>query len=436
MRKLIYSTGLAVFCAVFPASHTLAQLNCQPYWTAAYKCMQHCGPCPMVSTDSVRQQQEYQLELARQRELKRQQEEAERLQKAADVDASGMEAARRGSWNEAANYFLQALSFAPESKEIREHLDRAYRELADMGGADSVVALRQRQQDATAASRLEAIRQQREDQADAERLQLMIANFHSRWDSSPSVVDLRGLGNGPLYPVFLRRVSPQSLPVKVLAEYQPKIRTVDDEIREAQTALRRLIDSNSKNQEFREEWVKESTQATIDAQDLSVNLLIDLIGAHVKHLAETNREERDVVLQHLLNRAEENGPQNSIHSAYGALVNRKEELDRISSELRLAGKTNDLRIKIRDFDMEKDKKPTWENAWDLITAFKKVEEMAGPSKDLLDAAYTIYRQAASCRALSMAQANDEKTLQAAAALQKYIQRLQARKLAEKAKTSQ
>ena len=78
----------------------------------------------IVSTDSVRQQQEYQLELGRQRELQRQQEEAERLQKAADVDASGMGAARRGNWNEAANYFRQALSFAPESKEISEHLAR------------------------------------------------------------------------------------------------------------------------------------------------------------------------------------------------------------------------------------------------------------------------------------------------------------------------
>ena len=168
---------------------------------------------------------------------------------------------------------------------------------------------------------------------------------------------------------------------------------------------------------------------------MSVSLFIDLIGAHVDHLAETNREERSVVLQHLLDRAEENGPQNSIHAAYGAVVNRKEELDRIASEVRLAGKTNDLRMKIRDFDMEKDKKPTWENLWDMITAFNKVEEMAGPTKDLLDAAYTIYRQAASWRALSIARSNDEKTLQAAASLQRYIQRLEARKLAEKTKLS-
>lgn len=395
--------------------------------------MEHCGPCPVIRTDPVLQQQQYQLELARQRELKRQQEEAERVQKAIDADNAGLEAARQGNWNQAAAYFIDAIGFDPGNAEIRKHLDQANRELADMGNAGTVIALRQRLQDARAASQIEAIRQQHEDREGAARLDMMIAKFESRSDTS--VVDLRGLGDRPLYPVLLRPVSPQSPPAKILARYQPQIKTVDEEIHEAQEVLRRLIESNSKNQELSEEWVKESNQATLDACDLSVSLFIDLIGAHVDHLAETNREERSVVLQHLLDRAEENGPQNSIHAAYGAVVNRKEELDRIASEVRLAGKTNDLRMKMRDFDMEKDKKPTWENLWDMITAFNKVEEMAGPTKDLLDAAYTIYRQAASWRALSITRSNDEKTLQAAASLQRYIQRLEARKLAEKTKLS-
>lgn len=433
MRSLICSAGLTICFVVFPAKQALAQLRCQPYWTAAYKCMEHCGPCPVIRTDPVLQQQQYQLELARQRELKRQQEEAERIQKAIDADNAGLEAGRQGNWNQAAAYFIDAIGFDPGNAEIRKHLDQANRELADMGNAGTVIALRQRLQDARAASQIEAIRQQHEDREGAARLDMMIAKFESRSDTS--VVDLRGLGDRPLYPALLRPVSPQSPPAKILAQYQPQIKTVDEEIHEAQEALRRLIESNSKNQELREEWVKESNQATLDAWDLSVSLFIDLIGAHVDHLAETNREERSVVLQHLLNRAEENGPQNSIHAAYGAVVNRKEELDRIASEVRLAGKTNDLRMKIRDFDMEKDKKPTWENLWDILTAFNKVEEMAGPTKDLLDAAYTIYRQAASWRALSIARSNDEKTLQAAASLQRYIQRLEARKLAEKTKTS-
>lgn len=433
MHRLVCLTGLTICFVVVPATQATAQLRCQPYWTAAYKCMEHCGPCPVIRTDPAFQQQQYELELARQRELKRQQEEAERIQKAVDADNAGLEAARQGNWSQAAAYFINAIGFDPGNAQIREHLNQANRALADIGSADSIIALRQRLEDARAAAQIEAIRQQREDRENAARIDMMIAKFESRSDTS--VVDLRGFGNRPLYPVLLRPVAPHSPPAKVLAQYQPKIKTVDDEIHEAQEALRRLIESNSKNQELREEWLKESDEATMDASDLVVSLFIDLIGAHVDHLAETNREERSVVLQHLLDRAEENGPQNSIHAAYGAVVNRKEELDRMASEVRLLGKENDLRMKIRDFDMEKGKKPTWENLWDIITAFKKVEEMAGPSKDLLDAAYTIYRQAASCRALAAIQSNDAKSLQAAASLQHYIQRLEARKLAGKAKRS-
>jgi hypothetical protein len=435
MRRYI-SFGVLTVCGLaFLVPKGYAQLVCRSYWTAEYKCLEHCGPCPTPAIDWQRQQQANQLELARQRELQHLQEEAERKQKAADADQAGVEAANRGNWSEAADHFIQALGFAPESTEIREHLNHAKSELADIGTAEAIAALQQRVEDAIAASAIEAIAERREDDEIARQLEMMAASFHSRWGTDTSVVDLRGLGNGPLYPVLLRPVPPNSPPAKVLAQSQPKIKSVDQKILEAQNALRRLIQSNSKNQELREEWVKESNEATVDAQDLSLSLLIDLIGAHVDHLAETNKEERGVVLQHLLNRAEENGRQNSIHSAYGALVNRKVELERIQGELRLAGKADDLRIKIRDFDMEKGKKPTWEDAWDVINAFDKVEEMAGPTKDLMDAAYTIYRQAASCRTLSMIRDNDEKNLQAAASLQHYIQRLQAKKKAEAAEVS-
>ena len=37
--------ALAVGSALFPMSKGLGQMDCQPYWTAAYKCMEHCGPC-------------------------------------------------------------------------------------------------------------------------------------------------------------------------------------------------------------------------------------------------------------------------------------------------------------------------------------------------------------------------------------------------------
>ena len=160
-----------------------------------------------------------------------------------------------------------------------------------------------------------------------------------------------------------------------------------------------------------------------------MSLVIDLIGAHADELAEMSGKERDEVFNQLLNRAEKDGPRSSFHTAYGMMLNRKEELERLHNELRLAGKENDLRIKIRDFSVNNDTKPTWENLWDVVSQFKKVEDLAGPSKDLLDAAYTIYRQAASLDNLARIQSNQERTLQAAESLRRYIVKLEAQKRA-------
>lgn len=37
---------MAAGFVLFPLSEVSAQLVCSPNWTAAYKCMEHCGPCP------------------------------------------------------------------------------------------------------------------------------------------------------------------------------------------------------------------------------------------------------------------------------------------------------------------------------------------------------------------------------------------------------
>jgi hypothetical protein len=39
---------LTLCCAVFPASEGFAQ-HCEANWTAAYKCLEHCGPCPTTN---------------------------------------------------------------------------------------------------------------------------------------------------------------------------------------------------------------------------------------------------------------------------------------------------------------------------------------------------------------------------------------------------
>jgi hypothetical protein len=384
-----------------------------------YPCHSYAPPV----NNLLLQQQERQRQL----ELQRQQEEAERKRKAGEADQKGLDAANRGEWKTAADWFMAALQFAPESAEIRAHLDRANTALADAGTAAEILALHQRVENALAAADLQAMQQKLEDEEAARRLNAMYDNLQHSGDAARKPVLVSIDVNTPLFPVLLRRVPLNSPPAKVLQQYQPKIKDVDEEIHRAQEALRRLIESNSQSEDERLEWTKESEEATIDAQDLGVSLVIDLLGAHADHLAEVNGEERNEVLNHLLNRSQDNGRQNSIHAAFGMLMNRKDELDRLQSEIRLAGKENDLRVKISEFSVNKDTQFTTETFWDVITQFKKVEDLVGPSKDLLDSVYTIYRQAASFERLITIQSNQEKTLQASAALHRYIVRLEAQK---------
>lgn len=432
VRRTIYSGVLIVCCGLFPVSEGLAQLHCSPDWTPEYKCLEHCGPCPTPPGKTRQQQQDQQdqLELQQQLDLRhqREQEEAERKAKADEADAQGLAASKRGDWKQAVNWYIEALELAPDSPEIRAHLDQANAELRDTATAADILALRQRIEDAIAAARIAGLQQRLEDDVSAQRLTAMLG--HLRSNTNARIGPSAGSGGGRtevLYPALLRSVSPGSPPAMILAQNEPKIKEVDEEIHRAQETLRHLIASNTQSEKDRVEWTRESEEATIDAQDLSVSLVIDLIGAHVDHLTETSDKERADVLNHLLNRTKEDGQRNGIHVAYRMLLERKNELDRLHREVRLATKENDLRILIRDFSVNKDTKFTKENLWDVI-CLKLLEDLAGPSKDLLDAAYTIYRQASSLDHLAVIQANQEKTLQAAASLHRYIVRLEAKKV--------
>ena len=227
----------------------------------------------------------------------------------------------------------------------------------------------------------------------------------------------------------------QSIPAKVLAKRQADVKELDEKIKKAQDALTRLIKSNDKNEEMREEWTAASLEATEGAERLSVNLVIDLIGAHVDHLADVSKEERTEVLNRLLSRPAAEGKGKSLHNLYGMLVDRKTELERIQSEVRLAGKENDLREKIKELKKGENASFTREDFYDGVSQLKKVEELAGPSKDLLDAAYIIYKQGASFRRLSQIQGEEEKTHLAAASLRRYILKLEAQKQAARAGAS-
>jgi hypothetical protein len=187
MRKNIYWRLLVAWCVVFTASEVMAQLVCEPYWTAEYKCIQHCGPCP--NTNGGRQQpprqqeqrqqdlRQQQLELEQQREMERQRDEAARIRKADEADQQGLVASNRGDWDEAARWFVEALGFAPDSVEIRAHLDRVNLALADAGSATAILEMRRRIEDSIAAAKIEALRQKLEDDIAAQRLAAMSEEF-------------------------------------------------------------------------------------------------------------------------------------------------------------------------------------------------------------------------------------------------------------------
>ncbi|HEY5839684.1 MAG TPA: hypothetical protein VIT19_11660 [Pyrinomonadaceae bacterium] len=427
---------------VFACQSVMAQEP--PWWTAEKKrCnlpsglaletwKQQGGPCndgasspPPV--DNRERERQLELELEQQRQLQRQQEEIERKRKANEADRRGLDAANRGRWKEAANLFIQALGYAPGNAAIRSHLDRANLAIADVGSAAEILALRQRIEDAIATANLEAARQQMEDEVAVQRLAALSESFRAQIIEDRRVNSTRPEPRRAqvFYPVLLKPVSPSNPSARVLAQYQPTITEVDAQIHRTQLALRRLIESNTQSEEQRLEWTRESAEATTDAQNLGISLLLDLIGAHVDHLAETNKEEREQVFNRLLNRAEADGRKRSLHTAHGILLNRKEELDRLQTNLERVADLHDLRVKVQ----ESENPTALESFWDLASRIKKVEELAGPGEDLIEAAYTIYRQAISFENLAVIQANQEKSLQAAAGLRRYINRLYAQKRA-------
>jgi hypothetical protein len=255
-------------------------------------------------------------------------------------------------------------------------------------------------------------------------------------DVTPGSANTSG---APLTPGPLRNI-----PAKVLENRQPDVAEVDRKIKQAQEALYRLIHSNQQSDDQRMEWTADSLDASEDAEKLSLNLVLDLIGAHVDYLADVNKEERAEVLDQLLSRSEAQSQGKSLHNIYGMMVDRKEELERIHSEVDLIGKENDLRGKLDDLEEANDSEFTREDMFDIVMnikdavgvlahkEFPAAVNLAGPAKDLLDSAYVIWKQAASMSRLSQIQGVQEQNLKAAASLRQYILKLEKQK--QKAKT--
>lgn len=358
---------------------------------------------------------------------------AERLQKASNAFKNGLLAMDRSDWNDAIAKFTEALTHDPENVEYkanlqraRESLKRAQEALADRQSRDKLRASRVKAENADAAAKLSSLRESISQDAVVQKL----AEFNRSLEPKLAEPTKFGFSRTP--------VTPGSATAIALENNQAKIAAVDRQIKSAQDALRRLMRLNTFNETERLEWVKQSESASAEAQDLAVNLVLDLIGARVGQWTQVNQQERNRLLNVLTNRdsgsrdlaLEQLFPQTKfrdrgLHTAFGALLNQKDYLENLNKLVRLASKENDLRMKIRDF--KKDKRPIAEDIWDVFVQFEKVEALAGPAKDLVDSVLVITKQAVSLRMLSVTKRNQQKTYLASQKLSAHIAKLVAEK---------
>jgi hypothetical protein len=392
--------------------------------------MEHCGPCPRASAPP--------------RVYRTPQVSAPAVSVSdtpppdpaiALIDV-GDAAFERRDWDAAISSYKAALESRPGDEDIlarlRNAINRRQMEInarVDEQGSADIAGVIRRVEDQTHAAPIESLLQHAEDESAAQRLSALFDNARNSAEAGAAPAVRAGNGSTqPLYPILLGPVPANSPPVKVLAQLQPQVRDIDREIGQAQEALRRLIESNAKGGEEREAWVKESEEATVDAQDLSLSLLLDLVGARADELADANKETRKVVLERLLAECDKNGPSKRIVDGYKTLVGTKKDLERLKQELRLAGKEDDLRVKIRDFSTDR-AEPNLEIVWNVVSQFQIVEDLTGPWEHMLNASYTIYRQATSMQRLAQFQENDEKTYQSSKVLGLLIRKLEAQKKA-------
>jgi hypothetical protein len=238
----------------------------------------------------------------------------------------------------------------------------------------------------------------------------------------PQPVTLVG-PEGIVYSTALHEpVSSHSAPGIVLINNQGQILALDAKIRKAQEALRSLIESHSRDEEQRVEWEKESEEATTDAKSLGIKLVLDLAGAHNDGQLKINEKEREEALSLVLNRTE--GSSTTGQSIMAVLKDRKDELDHRAEVLETFDKAHDLTEKISEIDKDKSHDPAPQKLWDALSNVPKVKELTGPWADIVDSAYTIYRQADSLDHLANIEANSDKILVAQASLQRLVKQLE------------
>jgi tetratricopeptide (TPR) repeat protein len=215
---------------------------------------------------------------------------------------------------------------------------------------------------------------------------------------------------------------------------QTDIASLQDEIKRTQEGLKQLEKSSTLDQDERREWEREAEESMGDARLLGLNLTLDFLGAHVGHQLESANGELNSNLQALASGVGSGDGEASrragLHTAFAVLKNRRDELARIQGEVKLAQNLEEIREQLNTID-GKGSESTPELIYGVLDKFDAADKV-GPAKDLIDSAYTIYREAESFSLLATFNDNADKYLEAS---RKLSQRMTTLVNAQKALTA-
>lgn len=348
----------------------------------------------------------------------------------------------QGNWSAALWHYRQALALHPNDAHIQNLIATAAANLErDQAAARDRAANAHAMEEINGLlSSMDAtIAQQRQNAAATASIDAIGAAFdgrvprhHSATTPASDALPVLSPDARPILFLALHHPVPaNSAPAMALLKAQPSLHQLDLEIARTQTALSRLIATNQVNSDQHTEWERESAEATNDAERIGLNLVFDLASAHVDHKIDENEERAGEALDELMQTDPLQPVPDDLRKKGEQLIAERHHLKTAAEILR---NQKDLDNEVLDRNDHETSSLTLADLYEVVTKIKKVEDLAGPSNDLIDAAYTIYRQADSLDHLAQLDLADERTLQASAALRRTLKTLVAQRIAVKARS--
>jgi tetratricopeptide (TPR) repeat protein len=312
----------------------------------------------------------------------------QRIALALEQNQQGIEDYNRGDWMASAATFRLALENDPTNSTIRKNLELAESKIEDE---------KNRQNTKLAANNSRNM------------VLTFTEKYHSQQGSSPL-----HFGNivGPTlnFPAPEKQATPLSANLRIQTDSRAAVRV---EIQGIQAALSRLQQAINLDASQRREWEKMSTSALHNAYELGADATLDILDDKLT----TQLDAIDPELKHeldLLSGETDADRRSQLHTAFGALKNRKDELERAHNAVEHAHDAIDILGTTSEAAAgeQEGAEGLLESAWNACGKFKLLPGWAGQSKAIVDASYDITVQVFSMRQITQLNANSEQYLKA------------------------